>query len=216
MSGADEITARLPTVGHAEVWHVGTMDPGDKRRQSWEGMGLSVSRHPHGWVKICDGHVRGDFWRLEKPTAAFVDMIALRWREEFADVRKALVRWGVEQGLLVEMGMPDPWGTDKLFARVGMDKEHGSALTFAVAVFVEENTDLDGCWWEYPVEIKRGANGKAPVGVIVPARVDTWRAERADAASAPDAPRRRRARPAERGPGAEPTDDVVQPPAPGR
>lgn len=53
------------------VWHVGTFDEAEKRWDSHEGSGLSVSLDPDSWCFIA--HLRGAFYRLEKERACFID-----------------------------------------------------------------------------------------------------------------------------------------------
>lgn len=54
----DEASARLDalllgaTFEVGRLWHVGTGDPADKSGSSYEGDGLSVSRHPEEWTRI--------------------------------------------------------------------------------------------------------------------------------------------------------------------
>lgn len=56
------------------VWHIGTFDPAKKCRGSHEGNGLSVSLHPEAWKRITP--LDGDLYRMDKPTTAFVDVLA--------------------------------------------------------------------------------------------------------------------------------------------
>lgn len=84
----------LPTVSFKELFHVGPMNAADKRDDSYEGSGLSVSLHPDEWRSIASGLVAGDTWRCLKPGNRFVASYKVPRK-----VVKALGAWGVEQGL---------------------------------------------------------------------------------------------------------------------
>lgn len=86
--------SRLLTI--ERLWHVGDMVPASKRRNSYEGAGLSVSVNPAAWRMIARGHVGGSTWMLEKAGAVFLD--ALRLSD--AQKRKILA-WGDRQGYVV-------------------------------------------------------------------------------------------------------------------
>lgn len=81
------------------------------------------------------------------------------------------------------MGYGSPWGTDHLFEKVGMIPNHAVAFEFALTVFVDETTTLDGVWWEDRLDVRVG--GSAPRGTIVPSRLDDWSVTRLE--HAPDA-----------------------------
>lgn len=48
------------------TYHVGTMNPADKRPDSMEGAGLSVSDHPSEWRQIAKGLVNGPTWKVRR------------------------------------------------------------------------------------------------------------------------------------------------------
>lgn len=76
-----------------EVWHTGTLDPADKRKGSYEGAGLSVSRHPDAWESIARGRLQGVRHRLICPTGCFLDAHRMRRRH-----RQAIQAWALAEG----------------------------------------------------------------------------------------------------------------------
>lgn len=88
--------ASLPTRTFKELWHVGSMNPSDKRAGSHEGAGLSVSLHPEEWRRIARGHVAGDLWRCVRPGNRFLDFHKLTKAH-----RHMLADWAVQNGLAV-------------------------------------------------------------------------------------------------------------------
>jgi hypothetical protein len=87
------MTLTFPTRLIREVWHTGTLDPADKRRGSYEGAGLSVSRHPDAWERIARGRIRGTRHRLTCPDGLFLN--ALRMTRTHRD---AIQAWGLSKG----------------------------------------------------------------------------------------------------------------------
>lgn len=88
---------KLPIKSYAIVKHVGSMVASDKRRNSHEGAGLSVSRHPEEWQEIARGFVHGDTWsgkRSDGTKGRFADYHRIT-KATLADVE----RWAVEAGL---------------------------------------------------------------------------------------------------------------------
>lgn len=75
------------------LWHVGDMLVASKRRNSYEGTGLSVSVHPAAWRMIARGQVGGDTWLLEKPGARFLDALSLSQAQ-----KNKVLAWGHRQG----------------------------------------------------------------------------------------------------------------------
>jgi hypothetical protein len=78
-----------------EVWHVGELDgmPGRSGHSSYEGHHLSVSWCPRAWQIIA--RLSGPTWHLKRPGARFLDVLKLAAAE-----RKAIIAWGIEQGLV--------------------------------------------------------------------------------------------------------------------
>ncbi|MFC5505360.1 hypothetical protein [Bosea massiliensis] len=77
------------------AYHVGTLNPSDKRRGSQEGAGLSISQHPEAWRQIARGLVHGDDWVVRSTSGAtFLDVYKL------SDAHKAIIReWALGEGL---------------------------------------------------------------------------------------------------------------------
>jgi RNA:NAD 2'-phosphotransferase (TPT1/KptA family)/8-oxo-dGTP pyrophosphatase MutT (NUDIX family)/ribosomal protein L32 len=73
------------------LWHVGTMNPKDKRDDSYEGAGLSVSVNPEEWQMIAK--IGGDLWELTKPGNKFVNFHRLSKPQ-----RKQIADWGIKNG----------------------------------------------------------------------------------------------------------------------
>jgi hypothetical protein len=83
----------LPTLLLEEAYHIGTLNPADKGKFSYEGHGLSISLDPERWSWIAE--LGGNpWWRLSRQGARFLDF----W--EISDYRKKVItRWGIERGL---------------------------------------------------------------------------------------------------------------------
>lgn len=77
-----------------EVYHIGTMDFENKRSDSLEGAGLSVSKHPEAWKQIAK---LGGFqtFTLEKKDGTFLDAHALKEHE-----RENIIQWGKDKGYI--------------------------------------------------------------------------------------------------------------------
>jgi hypothetical protein len=83
----------LPTVALDCVYHIGTLNPADKRRFSYEGAGLSFSLAPAEWERIAELPAAA-WWRLVRRNARFLDYHAL---DQAA--RRTISAWAIEQGL---------------------------------------------------------------------------------------------------------------------
>ena len=75
------------------LYHVGTMDITKKRRDSYEGDGLSVSICPETWIHITEGRTNGDTFSLSKQNPQLLDYYSLT-----DDQKSAVTEWGKEQG----------------------------------------------------------------------------------------------------------------------
>jgi ADP-ribose pyrophosphatase YjhB (NUDIX family) len=75
-----------------KLWHVGSMNPNDKRDDSYEGAGLSVSVNPDEWQQIA--RIGGDLWELTKAGNRFVNFHRIT-----AGQKKAILQWGIQNGL---------------------------------------------------------------------------------------------------------------------
>ena len=88
-----EATGYFPTRSFRKLWHVGSMNPADKRMGSYEGAGLSVSLHPEEWQQIARGAVSGDTWEMTKGANSFLDY----WK--IGKPRWTVIRqWAIENG----------------------------------------------------------------------------------------------------------------------
>lgn len=91
-------SAGLPVLGFPAVFHVGSMDPGDKGRilsTSLEGSGLSVSLEPDAWRSIARLG-RAPTWELVAGEGGgkFLDVLRLT-----DDQRSLVMAWGIDAGL---------------------------------------------------------------------------------------------------------------------
>jgi len=88
--------SKMPTQVIEQVFHIGTLDPGQKGEFSWEGHGLSISLDPEAWEKIAK---LGGFpwWRLQKTGGSFLDYHRLS-----SFHRGRATRWGLREGYCVE------------------------------------------------------------------------------------------------------------------
>ena len=75
----------------AKLWHVGSMNPKDKRPGSYEGAGLSVSVHPEDWQQIAE--IGGDLWEFTKKGNKFVNFHRLTKAQ-----REIVAQWGIQNG----------------------------------------------------------------------------------------------------------------------
>lgn len=123
----------LPQRTFDVLWHVGSMNPADKRARSWEGQGLSVSEHPEEWTAIA--RLGGlPVWRLTRPDNRFLDYHTLtdeQWTE--------IAAWGIERGYVERLTV----------YRVPVDGEDGEGF-FAFLSRDEADAEADG-WDDRPV-----------------------------------------------------------------
>jgi len=89
---------RRHVLAYRRVWHIGTLDSAAKGTDSHHGDGLAVSLHPDAWSDIA--RLAGRQIRLEKETAAFVDMLTCL---RDVHVMREVWSWSLEQGY-VERG----------------------------------------------------------------------------------------------------------------
>ncbi len=88
-----EIAVPFPTRSFKKLYHVGSLNASQKRRNSYEGAGLSVSLHPNEWRAIARGFVSGDTWVCTRANNQFVDAHKMRKAH-----RQMVAQWGVENG----------------------------------------------------------------------------------------------------------------------
>lgn len=82
------------------IYHVGTMNPADKRPDSMEGAGLSVSVHPSDWRKIAKGLVVGPTWKVRRSDngyGQFLNAHAISRRSV-----KSIWSWGEQNGFVTK------------------------------------------------------------------------------------------------------------------
>jgi len=85
------------------VFHVGTMDVGDKGEFSYEGDGLSVSMYPNEWQRIA--RLSGKTQELANSTGSFADYYA------FGDDK--LIKWGLSNSYIFESTLYRVTGYDE-------------------------------------------------------------------------------------------------------
>lgn len=83
----------LPWRRLRKLWHVGTLNPAHKGKDSIEGNGLSVSQHPQEWSSIA--RLGNTVFTLSRPAGRFLDFRRLK-----PDELLALQAWGLEAGYL--------------------------------------------------------------------------------------------------------------------
>lgn len=86
--------ADFPTVTFDEVFHVGTLNPEDRKSASYEGDGISVSLHPDEWARIA--RLGGPTQVMTKPSGQPFQFVL--WHDLITDNIDALRVWAVEQG----------------------------------------------------------------------------------------------------------------------
>lgn len=84
----------FPVRSFSVLFHVGTLNPRDKRELSCEGRGLSVSTQPKAWQRIFR-QIKGNTWTLSKPSNKFLDCHAMTEIH-----RQHIVDWGMAAGLI--------------------------------------------------------------------------------------------------------------------
>lgn len=124
-----------PTVTFDELHHVGALDPDEKwsRGVSYEGSGLSVSRHPDEWRHIAR---LGDAptWTIDTSGLGFVDVHAI----SEADVEN-IIDWAEEAGLVERVeGWTVTWFDEELDSDVSI-----IVTDSADAAFYEDEEDHD-------------------------------------------------------------------------
>ena len=86
----------LPVKTLKGLYHVGTLDA-SKKRDGYEGAGLSVSTHPDAWRQITRGHVTGDTYSATKEGNKFLDAHGL------SDAHNEQIKqWALENDYLAQ------------------------------------------------------------------------------------------------------------------
>jgi len=190
----------------AKLWHVGSMNPKDKRPGSYEGAGLSVSVHPEDWQQIAE--IGGDLWELSKKGNKFVNFHRMTKAQ-----KQTIAQWGVQNGYVqhvevwratwyddereenvyadfltqqeaqaesdkVKLVKNQLQGTDKLKQRThNPNTDTTVAFDLLVTVYAEEQLECDGVWWD---DNYNPENLSAPRGVIFPNKLSTWSKKKVD------------------------------------
>lgn len=81
----------LPEVSFEQLYHVGTLVQDQKKAYSYEGQGMSVSRHPHAWRGLAQ--LSGDIWEFDVPGNRFLD-----YHELSPEQRDELTRIALDKG----------------------------------------------------------------------------------------------------------------------
>lgn len=128
-SSLSEAVGAFPTRSFRKLWHVGSMNPADKRQGSYEGAGLSVSINPDEWRQIARGAVSGDTWVLTKPSNAFLNFWKIGKRQ-WAIIRQ----WAIDGG----------WAEAKTQYRVSWwDEELDDTVSFIFDTREEADAESD-------------------------------------------------------------------------
>ncbi len=90
----NEASGGLPVKTLKGLYHVGTLDA-SKKRDGYEGAGLSVSTHPDAWERIARGHVTGDTYSATKEGNRFLDAHSLTKKHN-----AEITQWAIKNGYL--------------------------------------------------------------------------------------------------------------------
>jgi hypothetical protein len=93
----------FPKIHLSVVWHVGTMDVKQKRKDSMEGNALSVSIHPHAWSGIarCSSSICFEITETSRRHLEFADILKIRSDSRHSHLRDALTLRAIQDGYLV-------------------------------------------------------------------------------------------------------------------
>jgi hypothetical protein len=203
LNGVNPLLAKesVPSVSFKKLFHVGTLDRGLKKSESYEGQGFSVSLNPDEWRKIA--RLSGEVFSLEKSGNQFAD-----YHELSAAQREAVLAWGKEKGYIEPVTsydvswFDDEWDQDMTMTFGKLDAAKTTADNYGVDVvprnnfsatsrfpdstvktgslnvedilftaWVTEETSFDGVWWEDDLDESRLS---APRGVIVNRDLNGW------------------------------------------
>lgn len=90
-----ESAGSFPVRSFPYLLHVGSLNPSEKRNDSHEGHGLSVSLHPDEWRQITGGYTNGDLHKLTKPSNQFLDYHKMTKKQ-----KEVIKSWGFDNGYL--------------------------------------------------------------------------------------------------------------------
>lgn len=188
-------------VNFDKLYHVGTLNKNQKRSNSHEGSGLSVSTEPEAWVEISE-LTNGNLYELTKENNSFLDFYSLNDEQlgEMAD-------WGIQNGYIkkttlyrvsyydgdfdqemyfdltdyqeakMEMSGDEPEevigyiATNKLNRKGKGKYDSIMVLDILSTVYAEKMLDIDGVWWKDTLDIARLS---APRGVINNQKLKGW------------------------------------------
>jgi len=193
---AGEDPSGLPACSFPKLYHVGSMNAGDKQPDSHEGSGLSVSTKPEAWKQI-NPNTNGQTWELTKPGNRFVDFYKVT-----PEQHEQIAQWGIEQGFAAsgtvyrvrDQGSTFDFETkeeaerqfnpkrvkeisgrltttERLNRRVGWKVDLAFVGDLLLTVYAEDVLKWDGVWWADRLSV---ANYSAPRGVISNAMLPTW------------------------------------------
>lgn len=87
------------TLSIKKVFHIGSMEEGNRRSHNFEGKGLSVSITPREWLRICRGNISGQSNQLFNPNARF----ALFFLNE--ELERELILFGLKNNYIKEQNV---------------------------------------------------------------------------------------------------------------
>lgn len=126
-SAAELAGSPVPVVEFMHLTHVGNLDPVSKKERSYEGQGLSVSRHPNAWSRIA--RLGGDIWVLNGAPPKL-----LSYHELSAEQVEDITAFGVDRGYIVmEDRVEGSW----------YDEESEDTMTSIFMTFEEAEYELE-------------------------------------------------------------------------
>ena len=138
-----------PTCAFDTLFHVGSLNPAEKKSMSYEGQGLSVSLHPDDWTAIARLGANPT-WALTKAGAALLDHHAMTTAQS-----AAITAWGVSAGYLTPV---------TLWSVTWWDEEFDGAVSTLCRTIDEARDEA---------EDRETENGETVEPVLVPAHVAT-------------------------------------------
>ncbi len=191
----------VPVVSFQELYHVGTLDPLNKKAESYEGRGFSVSVNPDEWRKIA--HLSGGVSKLTKSGNRFIDYYNLTKQQ-----LRSVAQWGLEKGYIKEVTSyvvswwDDEWESNMSISFDSLEEASEEAENYETVpvsvqsyaadssfpdstvkegalgvehilftVWASENTSYDGVWWDETLDVSRLS---APRGVILNRELKGW------------------------------------------
>tara|TARA_R110000796_G_scaffold2214_4_gene8928 strand:+ start:4720 stop:5718 length:999 start_codon:yes stop_codon:yes gene_type:complete len=131
----------LPVTSVKNLYHVGTLDA-SKKRDGYEGAGLSVSTHPDDWKKIARGHVTGDTYSATKDGNRFLNAHALTDSHD-----EVIKQWAIENGYLEQQ---------ETVTVCYYDDEMEDDLCSTFNSMADAEYEYDGELEHYDVEVDKG------------------------------------------------------------